>query len=208
MRIFHAFGCLNVNRRGAQAEVLDRFRSRVSAGRLVAYWSDEVDLCLKLVELIGNHDRQDPRSGWVRGGDTDPEALLKKLVDAEEANSKLRAELDHYVSAPLVDHVQRFLKAQSINIEYIINSTPDRQPGMEEKTTKEDRVNLYEISKYALPLMNYNKDRGLYSDIRFADTWVILMNLALENGAGSFLASLKIALIEYYPQWPRPDWWS
>lgn len=69
---------------------LEKFRNKVTTGRLVKFWSDARELpglvALSLPKTIKTY----PAVGWVRGNEaTDNTELLKQLNDLRQENSKL-----------------------------------------------------------------------------------------------------------------------
>lgn len=75
---------------------LEKFRDRISEGRLVAFWNDENELCLKLVQSLALTTKTYPGKGWIRGGDEEPLELLRKIQSLESENRTLTERLESF----------------------------------------------------------------------------------------------------------------
>jgi hypothetical protein len=70
-------------------DLLERFRLRLSTGRLVKHWKDESQLCLELLGSLVAMSKRFPRPGWVRGGSKSPEELEKRIGELEIKSNQL-----------------------------------------------------------------------------------------------------------------------
>jgi hypothetical protein len=72
---------------------LDRFKTRVSSGRLVKYWDDPKDLPGKVVISLNSAIRRKPAIGWIRGNREAPPEALNEIMTLREENAKLKQSL-------------------------------------------------------------------------------------------------------------------
>lgn len=142
-------------------EMLDAFRRRLSTGRLVAYWKDETDLCLHLIDSLNTTVAKYPRNGWIRGARENPEDLLRRIVELEDANQRLRDGLAASTEAPIIDHLKYLLGKKNIQLDYIYSD-------LESGTVQNDSysASLLDIGRFALPRMGYNASRRSWTQVR------------------------------------------
>jgi hypothetical protein len=134
-------------------KMLNDFRKRLETGRLVAFWSDEADLCLKLLRSLQAMTRRNPRPGWVRGGKEAPEKLLARIVDLEASNKVLQGSLYEYQNGPLVENIRKRLKGTELTISFFQSMS----------NSEEERVTVpwQEFCDFAFPkLMRARGDDG------------------------------------------------
>ncbi|MHB9363931.1 DUF4062 domain-containing protein [Mesorhizobium sp. LNJC403B00] len=72
---------------------LERFKEKVSTGRLVKYWADPKELPGQVVISLNSAIRRKPAIGWVRGNREAPPETLNELVSLREENNRLKAQL-------------------------------------------------------------------------------------------------------------------
>ncbi len=94
-------------------ELLDRFRERLSTGRLISYWKDETELCYRLINSLATTTKKYPRDGWVRGGKETQEELLRKIVALEEETKILQNQLLDQKQIPLAERIIELLNKQT-----------------------------------------------------------------------------------------------
>ena len=74
---------------------LEKFRNKVTTGRLVKFWSDAKELSGLVALSLPKTIKTYPAVGWVRGNEaTDNTELLKQLNDLRQENSKLEKQVD------------------------------------------------------------------------------------------------------------------
>lgn len=98
-------------------ELLERFRQRLSTGRLVSYWKDETELCYRLINSLATTTKKYPGQGWVRGGKESQEELLRKIVALEEENRTLQHNILEQQQLPLAARIPELLKNE-IDLKY------------------------------------------------------------------------------------------
>lgn len=90
-------GSLSVDRSETdteQIELLEKFISSVSEGRLRKNWTTVDGLKLVVREALDYAKATKQRPGWVRGGHTSSQETLEKLVQLQEDNETLRAQIE------------------------------------------------------------------------------------------------------------------
>ena len=100
-----------------RAAMLDRFRSKLSTGRLVAHWKDETELCLRLINSLATTSKKQPRNGWVKGGE-DPEVFLRRILELEDTNKKLQSEINSLRDASIVDRIRDQLARRTFQVQF------------------------------------------------------------------------------------------
>ena len=141
-------------------EMLERFRSRLCTGRLVAFWENETDLCLNLIDSLNTTAKKYPRNGWIRGAKENPEDLLRRIGELEDANQKLKGTLQVTVDAPIVDHIRSLLNKMNVEIDYKYSASAGN-------TTEEQKLSttLLEIAQYVIPRMAYDPREDSYTQV-------------------------------------------
>jgi hypothetical protein len=84
-------------------ERLDAFKARLKTGRIVESWSNENDLCMKVVMAVATAVNLKPGVGWIRGDQAINPKLLQELEKLRIENTDLRqklADLDNDKSSP------------------------------------------------------------------------------------------------------------
>lgn len=84
-------------------ERLDAFKARLKTGRIVESWSNENDLCMKVVMAVATAVNLKPGIGWIRGDQAINPKLLQELEKLRIENTDLRqklADLDSDKSSP------------------------------------------------------------------------------------------------------------
>lgn len=94
---------------------LEKFKTKVSSGRLVKYWTEPTELPGKVVVSLNAAIRRKPSTGWVRGDhQVSPEAL-NQLFELKSENSILKDRLANLqTKAPeannLIDELNKEIK--------------------------------------------------------------------------------------------------
>ncbi|SIT52813.1 conserved hypothetical protein [Mesorhizobium prunaredense] len=87
-------------------EKLQKFRSKVSSGRLVSFWTTREGLEAKVIKSLAKAFSESPALGWVRGGNDDREELLEQInklrLENEEAQ-RILAKNDNYEEVDIDD---------------------------------------------------------------------------------------------------------
>jgi len=130
--------------------MLDRFRNRLSTGRLVAYWKDETELCLRLVHSLARTSKTYPRDGWIKGGE-DPETLLRRILELEDANKKLESEIVSLRDASVVDRIRDKLAQRTVRVQFRYTGPADA-----DVNAMEDFTGL-ETAMFILPRLGFTK---------------------------------------------------
>jgi hypothetical protein len=156
--------------------MLERFRSRLCTGRLVAFWENETELCLHLVDSLITTAQKYPRNGWIRGAKENPEDLLRKIIELEDANSKLKSTLQLTVDAPIVDHIKGLLDKQKVEI--VCKCRTSAESAVQEETV---HTSLLEIAQYVIPKMAYDPREGVYTQIGHEAVEGIIKNFVRER---------------------------
>jgi hypothetical protein len=82
----------------AKAQLLKKFRQKLQTGRMIEFWDDANDLCVKIIIAVGNAVNLSPGVGWVRGDQAiDPKVLQEAerlRIDNEELRKKLSSSDD------------------------------------------------------------------------------------------------------------------
>jgi Domain of unknown function (DUF4062) len=76
-----------------KAKKLDGFRDKLKASRIVDFWSDERELCTKVVIAVGNQVNLAPGVGWVRGDNAVDPKLLQDCERLRRENEELKQQL-------------------------------------------------------------------------------------------------------------------
>src|SRR6185437_8961757 len=74
-------------------EALDAFKARLSAGRIVEFWNNENDLCMKVVLAVTTAVNLKPGAGWIRGDQAIDPKLLQELEKLRIENADFRQRL-------------------------------------------------------------------------------------------------------------------
>ncbi len=76
---------------------LEKFRNKVTTGRLVKFWSDAKELSGLVALSLPKTIKTYPAIGWVRGNQaTDNTELLKQLNDLRQENDKLERQIQEF----------------------------------------------------------------------------------------------------------------
>jgi hypothetical protein len=75
------------------ASLLERFRKRLSSGRIVEFWKDTNDLCTQVVIAVTNAVNLTPGVGWVRGDQAVDPKVLQETERLRLENAELRTQL-------------------------------------------------------------------------------------------------------------------
>ncbi len=73
---------------------LQAFRAKVSAGRIVKYWNNPVDLAQVATTSLHHAIQNEPGVGWIRGDRTSNELELTRLRDQVQQHWRVRTELE------------------------------------------------------------------------------------------------------------------
>jgi hypothetical protein len=74
----------------AKSELLAAFRKTLRTGRMVEFWDDANDLCLKVIVAVGNAVNLTPGVGWVRGDQAIDPKVLQEAERLRIENDELR----------------------------------------------------------------------------------------------------------------------
>ncbi len=74
-------------------EKLDAFKARLSTGRIVEFWSNENDLCMKAMMAVATAVNLKPGVGWIRGDQAINPKLFQELEKLRIENADLRQKL-------------------------------------------------------------------------------------------------------------------
>jgi hypothetical protein len=86
-------------------ERLDRFRGRVSTGRLVKYWNSGSDLAGQVAISVTQAISRFPTPGWIRGNNVASEDLLREINDLRKENQALKAKYDSQKNIPNIEEL-------------------------------------------------------------------------------------------------------
>ena len=73
-----------------KAKNLELFRTKLSTGRLVDFWTSPQDLCIKVLTAVVQTTNLFPRTGWVRGDQAIDPKLLQELERTRIENEQLK----------------------------------------------------------------------------------------------------------------------
>lgn len=149
-------------------EMLHRFREKLITGRLAAYWKDETELCYRLINSLTITSRKYPRDGWVKGAE-DPEALLLKVLELEEANKELQSQNSSLRGVSFIDHVRDQLVRRIVQVQYQWVGAENARIDASEEFTG------LEIAIFVLPRL------GFLSKNKWQQVSEAAMSRALEN---------------------------
>jgi hypothetical protein len=71
-------------------EKLSAFKQKLKSGRMIDFWNDPTDLCMKVVIAVGNAINLTPGVGWVRGDQAIDPKVLQEAEKARIENDELR----------------------------------------------------------------------------------------------------------------------
>ena len=74
-------------------EKLDAFKARLSTGRIVEFWHNENDLCMKVVLAVATAVNLKPGIGWIRGDQAIDPRVLQELEKLRIQNADFRQKL-------------------------------------------------------------------------------------------------------------------
>ncbi|EAQ35518.1 hypothetical protein NB311A_17119 [Nitrobacter sp. Nb-311A] len=106
---------------------LDAFKARLKTGRIVEFWSDENDLCMKVVMAVATAVNLKPGVGWIRGDQAINPKLLQELEKLRIENADLRQKLADLDSDKSSSHPIPGL-ADSVTVELLIYRTEEGAP--------------------------------------------------------------------------------
>ncbi|EJM65927.1 hypothetical protein PMI30_03067 [Pseudomonas sp. GM50] len=86
-------------------ERLNRFRARVSTGRLVKHWKSGSDLPGQVAISIAQAISRFPRVGWIRGNNVASEDLLREINDLRKENQALKAKYELQKNIPTIEEL-------------------------------------------------------------------------------------------------------
>lgn len=98
------------------------FRKKVMSNRLCSEFSTPDDLMIKTLAAIYNAKTQYDRPGWVRGGDFDPEKLLKDNYALIEENKELKEKLKNVVTQSDYSFLEETFPMHYVETQYVIAS--------------------------------------------------------------------------------------
>jgi hypothetical protein len=85
-----------------RAALLEAFRAKLQAGRLVEFWREASDLCIKVLIATANAANLKPGVGWVRGDQAVDPKVLQETERLRIENAELRQELTEPVSTEVL----------------------------------------------------------------------------------------------------------
>lgn len=109
-------------------EKLDAFKARLKTGRIVEFWSNENDLCMKVVMAVATAVNLKPGVGWIRGDQAINPKLLQELEKLRIENADLRQKLADLDSDKSSSHPTPAGLADSITVELLIYRTEEGTP--------------------------------------------------------------------------------
>ena len=156
----------------SKRDMLERFRARLSTGRLVSYWNDETELCYRLINSLATTARKYPRDGWVRGGKETREELLTKIITLEEEIKTLQKHILDQQQIPLADRISKLLNDE-IEVKYETKLESSEE-------TRADVVILrsMDIARFVIPRLG-----SVTGETKFSDIISDLVRITTENSA-------------------------
>jgi hypothetical protein len=109
-------------------EKLDAFKARLKTGRIVEFWSNENDLCMKVVMAVATAVNLKPGVGWIRGDQAINPKLLQELEKLRIENANLRQKLTDLDSDKSSSHPTPVRLADSVAVELLIYRTEEGTP--------------------------------------------------------------------------------
>lgn len=165
-------------------ELLNRFRRKLGASRLVRSWKGEMDLCLQLVNSLAVTGKKYPRPGWIRGTE-DPEELLRKIMALEETNNRLQQELAAHSQISVAELIRKRLLERRVAITYkyeekkvdTIAATEGDGPRLTERT---EEYSMYQIAEFLLPRLKSEASPAGFSGLICDAITALSPNKAIE----------------------------
>jgi hypothetical protein len=108
-------------------ETLDAFKARLSAGRIVEFWNNQNDLCMKVVLAVATAVNLKPGAGWIRGDQAIDPKLLQELEKLRIENADFRQKLAEFSRKDSADSTPAE-SSDSITVELLIYRTEEGLP--------------------------------------------------------------------------------
>jgi hypothetical protein len=108
-------------------EALGAFKSRLSAGRIVEFWNNENDLCMKVVLAVTTAVNLKPGAGWIRGDQAIDPKLLQELEKLRIENADFRQRLAEFSRKESADPALAG-SSDSITVELLIYRSEEGLP--------------------------------------------------------------------------------
>ncbi|WP_439925414.1 DUF4062 domain-containing protein [Nitrobacter sp. JJSN] len=125
-------------------EKLDAFKARLSTSGIVEFWSNENDLCMKVVLAVATAANLKPGVGWIRGDQAINPKLLQELERLRIENEDFRQKITDLnrgdSSTDLIG------SADSITVEFLVYRSEEGFPDPTSKTISlgEVYIGLYD----------------------------------------------------------------
>jgi hypothetical protein len=83
-----------------RAKKLEKFRNRLSTGRLINYWTQPEDLCTAVAIAVANQVNLTPGVGWVRGDEAIDPKIMQDIERVRVENDGLKRRLEQFEGNP------------------------------------------------------------------------------------------------------------
>lgn len=125
-------------------EKLDAFKARLSTSRIIEFWNNENDLCMKVVLAVATAVNLTPGVGWIRGDQAINPKFLQELERLRIENADFRqkiADLNRGETDPTLAG-----SADSVTVEFLVYRSEEGFPEPTSKTISlgEVYIGLYD----------------------------------------------------------------
>lgn len=109
-------------------EKLDAFKTRLNNGRIVEFWNNENDLCMKVVLAVATAVNLKPGVGWVRGDQAVNPKLFQELEKLRIENTDLRQKLAALDRDKPPSHPTAPEPDNSVTVEFLVYRSEEGTP--------------------------------------------------------------------------------
>ncbi|HEU4770775.1 MAG TPA: DUF4062 domain-containing protein [Candidatus Udaeobacter sp.] len=109
-------------------EKLDAFKARLSTGRIVEFWSNENDLCMKVVLAVATAVNLKPGVGWIRGDQAIDPKVIQELERLRIQNADFCQKLANLNRDELSTNPTLVASADSVTVELLVYRSEEGFP--------------------------------------------------------------------------------
>jgi hypothetical protein len=115
-------------------EKLDAFKARLSTGRIVEFWSNENDLCMKVVLAVATAVNLKPGVGWIRGDQAIDPKVIQELERLRIQNADYCQKLADLNRDELSTNPTLVTSADSVTVELLVYRSEEGFPDSVSRT--------------------------------------------------------------------------
>lgn len=132
----------------AAAKRLESFKTKVTTGRLVTFWTSLDNLMRNFMQSVARATRDMPATGWVRADAVASDDLLRQINDLRIENDKLKSSVGRVVSAGVPEEA---LAGLGKIIDVTVNHLASSSSGFRRIESHTSTVSFSGIYKFIAP---------------------------------------------------------